>query len=155
MHLLSTLSFGMYFVLVFLPQPEVGTAKGGDYLCLHLRRKDYAYSRKDQIPSVKGAADQVAHKMRGEAEAKGLNSVFVATDAPEEEFQEFSSELKRMMAPEAEVRVARYEPTEERLRKFKDGGIAIVDQVICSHARWVVTRVPTRTTLIFCLKVET
>ena len=44
-------------------QPERSLERGGNYLCVHLRRKDYAFSRKDQIPSVKGAADQIKKKL--------------------------------------------------------------------------------------------
>ena len=31
-------------------QPKRGTAKGGPYICAHVRRKDYTFSRKDSIP---------------------------------------------------------------------------------------------------------
>ncbi len=37
-------------------RPERGSAQGGPYICAHLRRKDYVYSRKNQIPSLKHAA---------------------------------------------------------------------------------------------------
>lgn len=39
-------------------------------------------------------------------------------------------ELKRLL-PE----MVRFEPTWEELELYKDGGIAIIDQWICSHAR--------------------
>jgi peptide-O-fucosyltransferase len=48
------------------------------------RRKDYVTSRSGQIPSLKGAADQLIKKL----EKKELKTLFVATDAPIEEFEE-------------------------------------------------------------------
>lgn len=105
-------------------QPERGTAKGGEYLCVHLRRKDFAHSRKDLIPTVAGAAEQVGRKL----DELGLSKVFVSSDAPEKEFEEFRSLLPGRT-------VKRFSPSPEELRRLKDGGVAIVDQIICSHAR--------------------
>lgn len=39
-------------------------------------------------------------------------------------------ELKRLL-PE----MVRFEPTWEELELYKDGGVAIIDQWVCSHAR--------------------
>lgn len=44
------------------------------------------------------------------------------------EFEEFESYL-------AQYKVMRYMPSLSEISKFKDGGIAIIDQIICSHAR--------------------
>lgn len=32
--------------------------------------------------------------------------------------------------------VYRFRPTKEILEKYMDGGVAIIDQWICAHARW-------------------
>ena len=41
--------------------------------------------------------------------------------------------LKELLHP---YNVFRYEPSRESLVKFKDGGVAIIEQIICSHARY-------------------
>lgn len=46
-------------------------------------------------------------------------------------FAEFE-ELKKLL-PE----MVRFEPTWEELELFKDGGVAIIDQWVCAHARCV------------------
>lgn len=51
-------------------QPERKEGRGGAYVCVHLRRKDYVHSRKGQIPSLKGAAEQIKRKME-ELRSKG------------------------------------------------------------------------------------
>lgn len=99
--------------------------RGGNYLCVHLRRKDYVHSRKNQIPSLKGAAEQVQSKLV----EKGLTQVFVSTDAPMEEFNEFKAAFNDPF------RVVKYVPDQETLLKIKDGGVAVIDQIICSRAR--------------------
>ena len=48
------------------------------------RRKDYVRSRAGQIPSLEGAAHQLLKKL----EQKELRTLFVATDAPLDEFEE-------------------------------------------------------------------
>ena len=57
----------------------------------------------------------------------------MATDAPETEYRE----LKRHLADLDEgVEVHRYAPPSQAVKdELKDGGVAIVDQIICSHAR--------------------
>jgi hypothetical protein len=37
--------------------------------------------------------------------------------------------------------VFRFTPSPDVHRKYKDGGVAIIDQIICSHARFVRCRV--------------
>jgi len=103
-------------------------ARGGPFACVHLRRKDYVYSRKDQIPSIQGAAKQLLKKL-GE---RKLTTLFVATDAPYDEF----NELVKLMDPD--VAVLKYMPENDILKTYKDGGVAIIDQIICSHARYFI-----------------
>lgn len=74
------------------------------------------------MPSLEGAA----RKIRSLMTEHQLPRVFVATDAIRKE----QEELKRLL-PE----MVRFEPTWEELELFKDGGVAIIDQWICAHAR--------------------
>ena len=55
---------------------ELGQAKGGEYLGVHLRRKDFLYARKSEVPSMKDAIAQIKEYM---ALAK-VDKVFIATD---------------------------------------------------------------------------
>jgi len=105
----------------------VRSKRGGKYMCVHLRRKDFVYSRKDQIPTIPGAAEQLLKKL----ESHQLDTVFVATDAPLGEFEE----LKDLMKPKT---VLKFQPSTEQLKNYKDGGMAIVDQSICSHATYFI-----------------
>ena len=59
---------------------------------------------------------------------QNLDTVFVSTDAPDQEFQEFKKHLPGFQ-------VVKFIPNKETLQDHKDGGIAIIDQIICSHAR--------------------
>lgn len=101
--------------------------RGGDYGCVHLRRGDFARSRQEQVPSISGAGKQLAKRMRD----RDLKVVFVSTDATKREFQELQENME-------EIKAVRFEPTEEELKAFKDGGVAIVDQSICSHAKYFI-----------------
>ncbi|XP_048390967.1 GDP-fucose protein O-fucosyltransferase 2 isoform X1 [Stegostoma tigrinum] len=104
---------------------KLGTARGGPYLGVHLRRKDFIWGHREDIPSIKGTAEKINNLMK---ELK-LNKVFVATDADEDEV----NELKRLLP-----NMLRFEPTQEELQLYKDGGVAIIDQWICAHARYFI-----------------
>uniref|UniRef100_A0A671DMJ8 GDP-fucose protein O-fucosyltransferase 2 n=1 Tax=Rhinolophus ferrumequinum TaxID=59479 RepID=A0A671DMJ8_RHIFE len=99
---------------------KLGSSLGGPYLGVHLRRKDFIWGHREDVPSLGGAVK----KIRSLMETHGLGKVFVATDAVRTEYEE----LKRLL-PE----MVRFEPTEE-LELYKDGGVAIIDQWVCSHA---------------------
>lgn len=60
------------------PNP-IRNAKGGPYLAVHIRRKDFLYGHKNSVPTLDGAAMQIDRA----CERLGLETVFVATDAPE------------------------------------------------------------------------
>jgi len=81
---------------------------------------------------LKGAAQQLVKKL----DTHNLKKLYVATDAPETEY----NELKRHLADLDEgVEVHRYAPPSRAVKdELKDGGVAIVDQIICSHARYFV-----------------
>uniref|UniRef100_A0A182P6V3 GDP-fucose protein O-fucosyltransferase 2 n=1 Tax=Anopheles epiroticus TaxID=199890 RepID=A0A182P6V3_9DIPT len=102
------------------------TARGGDYLCAHLRRADFLYGRDKTTPTIQSAALQIRTKLL----ELGLKTVFVASDCTRMEFYNLKNYLKRF-------RVVRFVPESyEQRAALKDGGIAIVDQIICSHARY-------------------
>ena len=58
-------------------------------------------------------------------------AVFISTDAPKKEFLELKELLK-----ELDIEAFRFTPTEEVHRQYMDGGVAIIDQSICSIARY-------------------
>jgi peptide-O-fucosyltransferase len=69
------------------PWPEVkrsSAAKdafGGPYIGVHLRRKDFLYARKEELPSLEGAAKTIKALM----EEYNVNKVFIATDGVDNE----------------------------------------------------------------------
>ena len=101
--------------------------RGGAYGCVHLRRGDFARSRRDQVPSIKWAGQQLSKRMKD----LKLEMLFVSSDASKKEFEELSRNMK-------ETLLVRFEPTKKELDTFKDGGVAIIDQSICSHARYFI-----------------
>lgn len=97
-----------------------GDAIGGNYICVHWRRGDFVKSHAKDIPSIKGATDQVkkfAKKYR-------LNKVFLSSDCDDNEWKKFKSEINN------ELEVYRYQN-----ETLSDGGVSIIDQYICSHGR--------------------
>ena len=62
---------------------------------------------------------------------KSLDTLFVATDASEKE-------MKVLRDNTPGIRVVRYQPSDTELSDLKDGGVAIVDQIVCSHARYFI-----------------
>lgn len=102
-------------------------------------------------------------KIRSLMKAHQLDKVFVATDAIRKGRQ-FSSPARvecwagagircvppggsasfPSLAEQEELRkllpeMVRFEPTWEELELYKDGGVAIIDQWICAHARCLTT----------------
>jgi peptide-O-fucosyltransferase len=108
-------------------KPSRGTAQGGPYICAHIRRKDYVYSRKDFIPNLKSAAEQLIRKCSDH----NVKTVFIATDAPKEEFEELKTFMK-------DLKVFRYQPSTEVSTLYQDGGVAIIDQSVCSNAKYFI-----------------
>nr|CAB3264994.1 fut13 protein precursor [Phallusia mammillata] len=100
-----------------------GDALGGPYIAAHLRRKDFLYARKDQVPDLEKVAKVLKEKMQ---EYK-VNKVFIASDGTKEEMAQLKTLLPEMVM---------YKPTKEKKKAFKMGGVAIIDQIICSHARY-------------------
>nr|CAD7428933.1 unnamed protein product [Timema monikensis] len=105
-----------------IEKPMEGT-RGGPFLSVHLRRKDFLWGRPKDIPSLKFASIQIEKLLRGLA----LVKAFIATDASQEEFEELQSYLPK-------YQLFRYTPSKTVKEIYKDGGVAIIDQIICSHA---------------------
>ena len=61
-------------------QRKHGDAKGGPYLAVHLRRRDFLYAHKEDVPSLKETAAQIEKALK----ENKLKTVFIATDAPTE-----------------------------------------------------------------------
>ncbi|XP_034950312.1 GDP-fucose protein O-fucosyltransferase 2 [Chelonus insularis] len=102
-------------------------AIGGPYLAVHLRRQDFLTGRANSVPTLKNAASQLTKKMK----KLKLTKLFVATDAPNSEFEELKEQLSN-------YEVFKYNPSDSIRQKFKDGGVAIIDQIICSYARYFI-----------------
>ena len=64
-------------VLVLLCQVRLGSSLGGPYLGVHLRRKDFIWGHREDVPGLGGAVKRIRSLM----ESHGLHRVFVATDA--------------------------------------------------------------------------
>lgn len=104
-----------------------GEANGGPYVAVHLRRRDFLYGHSEAVPSLEGAANQTKEVL----EKYHLKSVFVATDAPLSEFNTFENHLHG-------YNVVRFVPTLDIKKRYKDGGVAIIDQWICAHGRYFI-----------------
>ena len=63
--------------MVPLHQVKLGSSLGGLYLGVHLRRKDFIWGHREDVPSLDGAV----RKIRSLMKAHQLDKVFVATDA--------------------------------------------------------------------------
>uniref|UniRef100_A0A2P2I6C8 GDP-fucose protein O-fucosyltransferase 2 n=1 Tax=Hirondellea gigas TaxID=1518452 RepID=A0A2P2I6C8_9CRUS len=97
--------------------------KGGPYLSVHLRRRDFLRAKGDELPTIRHAAKQMQKLLQ----QLHLDTLFLATDADQEDV----SELVTLLQPKC--RVVRYSGgTGDRL---SDGELAVVDQIIASHAR--------------------
>ncbi|KAL1140243.1 hypothetical protein AAG570_000175 [Ranatra chinensis] len=108
---------------------RVRKTRGGPYLGVHLRRQDFVVGEMDEerVPiSLREAAAQIASSLRN----LSLSTVFVATDAPSTEL----NELKQLLVVDG-FKMVHYDASVEDKQKYKDGGLAIIDQIICSHAR--------------------
>ncbi|XP_055633960.1 GDP-fucose protein O-fucosyltransferase 2 [Toxorhynchites rutilus septentrionalis] len=103
-------------------------ARGGEYLCAHIRRADFMYGRERTTPTLYSAAIQIKRKLL----ELGLRKIFISSDGSKMDFHELKNYLKRF-------KVVRYVPeSQQELARFKDGGVAIIDQIICSHARFFI-----------------
>lgn len=94
-------------------------------MCVHLRRADFLHGREETTPTLRSAATQILNKLK----TLQLRTVFVSSDCTGQEYRSFKSFLSR-------YHVQRFHPASSAERDYlKPGGIAIIDQIICSHAK--------------------
>ncbi|CAH0730666.1 unnamed protein product, partial [Brenthis ino] len=101
--------------------------KCDNYLSVHWRRQDFARLRRKEVPSVKGTAKQIDEAIK--KHNPHIVDVFLATDAQYNELEDLENQLKDMG-----YKVHFFTPSQTELVRFRDGGIAIIDQIICSRA---------------------
>uniref|UniRef100_A0A7E4VQW6 GDP-fucose protein O-fucosyltransferase 2 n=1 Tax=Panagrellus redivivus TaxID=6233 RepID=A0A7E4VQW6_PANRE len=95
-------------------------AVGGDYLAVHLRRKDFLRSHSDHVPDLNEAALQIIEV----AQVLELSKVFICSDADEYELLDLEKQLNSSS-------ITAYRFT---TKKISDGAISLVDQWIAAKA---------------------
>ena len=60
--------------------PKEGSAKGGSYLAVHMRRGDFLFSGRQGVPTIKAVRKQLKTLLK----KLKLNRVFLATDGSDE-----------------------------------------------------------------------
>ncbi|XP_045505784.1 GDP-fucose protein O-fucosyltransferase 2 [Colias croceus] len=102
-----------------------------NYASVHWRRQDFARYRKNDVPSIKGTAKQIDKHIK--QFNSYINRVFIATDADMTSLRQLELELTQLG-----YLIHYYVPSQADLDKYKDGGVAIIDQIICSHAAYFI-----------------
>ncbi|CAH2987719.1 unnamed protein product [Chilo suppressalis] len=107
------------------------TDKCSTYLSVHWRRKDFAYSRPNDVPSIANTVKQID----GAVKNKFLNvkKIFIASDASSNELKALDEQLHNL-----NYEVYRFTATKDALKELNDGEVAIIDQIICSHAAYFI-----------------
>ncbi|KNC75579.1 hypothetical protein, variant, partial [Sphaeroforma arctica JP610] len=103
----------------------------GNYLAIHMRRRDFVFSKQGKIPEL----TDVATIIKGLMDQQGVTKVFVATDAPESELEE----LGRLLSTEVlnyKYKVAGKVTPKQRETHLADGQLAVIDQILCSRAKY-------------------
>ncbi|KAG0728709.1 GDP-fucose protein O-fucosyltransferase 2 [Chionoecetes opilio] len=111
----STIIFLKIFFLSCTIPSTAKRGKGGPYIAVHLRRNDFVQARGEEVPSLGKAAEQIKELLR----QQNLTSVFIATDAPQEEFLE----LDRLLASAA---VHQYVPPPPFQQRWGDGAAGTI-----------------------------
>lgn len=110
---------------------ECSVEQCDSYISIHWRRQDFARSRNSDVPSVEGTVKQIDEAIK--MYAPKIQSIFIATDAPLSEFTLLKNKLIGL-----NYTVYSYLPSEVESHRFKDGDIAIIDQIICSHGAYFI-----------------
>lgn len=105
--------------------------KCNKYISIHLRRRDFVISRKDEIPNISGAANQVHLFIK--KNAPKIRKVFIATDTDLKEKALLKAHLEQN-----KYEAYFYEASDTEMNKYMEGGIAIIEQIICSHAAFFI-----------------
>ncbi|KAJ8705729.1 hypothetical protein PYW08_012775 [Mythimna loreyi] len=96
------------------------------YLSVHWRRQDFARSRGNDVPSISGTAKQICDALK---KLPKIKKVFIATDASMSELNKLEKELT-----DHGYEVHFFLPSASIIDEYGDGGVAIIDQIICSKA---------------------
>lgn len=121
----------VYIASVYLREHLHCDFQCNNYVSVHWRRQDFALSRYKEVPSAKSSAIQI-DKMVKEFDS-ALKNVYVATDAPTSELNELISHLSAL-----NYKVFHFIPDAEELSAYSDGGIAVVEQIICSRSAFFI-----------------
>lgn len=113
-------------LIIFVFKPYRG-ALGGEYLCIHMRRADFIYGREAQLPSLRSTAHQIKRALV----QLGLHNVYLSSDCSGSEYYDIKAMLRG-------VNLYKFKPPWEYLVQLADGGLAVIDQIICSHARFFI-----------------
>ncbi|XP_025768818.1 GDP-fucose protein O-fucosyltransferase 2-like [Puma concolor] len=95
---------------------KLGSSLGGPYLAVHLRRKDFIWGHREDVPSLDGAVKKIRSLMK----THQLDKVFVATDA-----------VRKGPAPLDSVTPSITRVTEEHtqgLRKGRAGSVSLPER---------------------------
>ncbi|XP_034838100.1 GDP-fucose protein O-fucosyltransferase 2 [Maniola hyperantus] len=101
------------------------------YISVHWRRQDFARARRKDVPSIKGTVMQIDKAIK--TYHPHILDIFIASDAQNSELKHLENQLNNIG-----YKVHFYLPSTSDLQQFNDGGIAIIDQIICSHAAYFI-----------------
>ncbi|KAL3116136.1 hypothetical protein niasHT_007436 [Heterodera trifolii] len=103
-------------------------ANSSDYLCAHLRRADFVWAHREEIPSVEGAAAQIAQT----ASKLYIRDVFLSTDATPSEINKLTNLLAKQ-----NIRMAKFSDENGQM-ELSEAAISIIDQWICANSRFFI-----------------
>lgn len=106
------------------------TEKCKTYLSIHWRRQDFARSRGNDVPTISGTAKQIHSALK---KLPNIQKVFIATDASMAELNKLEKELTDLG-----YEIHFFLPSASIIEEYGDGGIAIIDQIICSYAAYFI-----------------
>jgi len=110
------------------------TIKGHNFLAAHIRRRDFLrMSKHRNIPSISSACQQLLKI----AKSKKLNKIFIATDGDENEIKEIK---EKCASKPDDIKIFMFQPNQKFINDnhLHKGSIAIIDQIICSHAAYFI-----------------
>lgn len=101
-----------------------------NYLSVHWRRQDFARSRGNDVPSIAGTVTQIHNYLKKRPHIK---KIFISTDASMSELNTLEKDLTTHG-----YEIHFFLPRVTIIDDYGDGGIAIIDQIICSHAAYFI-----------------
>lgn len=113
---------------------------GHDFIAAHIRRRDFIRMQEYRnIPSIKSAMDFLIQS----AIDRSIYNIFIATDGNEAEITEMHHVIEDHNLDQPEIRklkLVMFRPSHDEINQNQlyKGSIAIIDQIICSHASYFV-----------------